>query len=169
MTVPALWLEHRPLARSIARDYFLPGAEPQDVEQEALIGLWEASRDFNGYGTFKQFAAMVIRRRLQTCVKHANREKHKPLTGAARNSWAEDGEPRPILDTLPHLHQVADLAEDHEQIRAVLASIARDLTPIERQAVIGIASGLSYAEIGLPFKQIDNALARARRKLRAAA
>lgn len=39
-----MWEKHRSLATGIARSFYVPGAERQDVEQEALIGLWDAAR-----------------------------------------------------------------------------------------------------------------------------
>jgi hypothetical protein len=42
--VPALWTKHRHIARIEASEWHLPGSERQDVEQEALIALWQAAR-----------------------------------------------------------------------------------------------------------------------------
>jgi RNA polymerase sporulation-specific sigma factor len=167
-TVPALWLKHRRLAGQIACDYYLPGYERQDVVQEAEIALWVACRQFDGSGEFRGFAAMVIRRRLNTCVKMANRKKHEPLNLSARVTIEEDGDVTHIADQLPCLHQVSDRVEDREQLRAVLRAIDRDLSEFERHCVVGLACGLEYVELG-EFKSVDNALQRARAKLRAAA
>lgn len=161
---PALWTKNRGLALAIAHEFFWPGAEGQDVEQEAMIGLWIAARGYQeGQGTkFRTFAALIIRRRLSTCVKTARREKHSPLNLALR-TW----EGSEILDQLPSLHQVADIAEDRERLRIVIAAIGR-LSEFERHCVIGIGAGMSYGEIG-DTKRVDNALTRARKKLREAA
>jgi len=157
VTVPALWTKHRRIASAIAATYFIPGADRQDVEQEALIALWEACRSYDpDRGPFQPYAATVIRRRLVDAVKSATRHKALVLTTSARDR------------DLPHLHQVTDRCETNEEIRQVLEAITR-LTAWERHCVIGTASGLTYAEIGGPAKRVDNTLHRARRKLRAAA
>lgn len=157
VSAPALWTKHRNVARAIAKDYFLPGSEGQDVEQEALIALWEAVRAYQpDRGPFRPFAEIVIRRHLNDQVRGATRGKALVLTTSARD-----------LD-LPHLHQVTDQCETREEIRRTLANVAA-LGAWERHCVIGVASGLSYAEIGGDAKRIDNTLFRARRKLRAAA
>ncbi len=170
MTVPALWLKHRGLALAIADGYTLPGSDRDDVRQEALIALWVAATDWrpDGGASFPTFARMVVRRRLDTCLKLATRRKHEPLNRAVTVALDPDGEPAAIVDLLPHLHQVTDRVEGREQLAAVIRCIRDDLSAVERRAVVGIASGLSYVEIG-PWKAVDNALARARRKLRAAA
>lgn len=167
---PALWTKHRPVAYAIAALYFWPGADRDDVKQEALIGLWIAARDWrpDAGRTFRSFAELVIKRRLATCVKLAKRSKHAPLNDSIRVLVDEDGVSDQAVDQLPHLHQVADVAEDRERLAAVLRAIDTDLSPLERRCIIGVASGLSYAEIG-PQKRVENALDKARRKLRAAA
>jgi len=169
MTSAALWTKQRSLARTIAAIYHIPGCDRQDVEQEALIALWEASRTYRDDEgtTFETFAALVIRRRLLDCVKAANRIKHKQLTLAARVQQDDDGDVTAIVEQLPHLHQVTDHVEDRERLQAVLAAM-RTLTQLERRCIVGIASGSTYKDLG-PKKMVDNAVARGRKKLRAAA
>ena len=166
-TVPALWVKHRPLARTIAADFWWPGAEHQDVIQEAEIGLWVACRDYrdNRGASFKTFAALVIKRRLSTCVKTAKAPKRGPLDAAVRTTGDETDA---IVDQLPCLHQLSDRVEDREQLRVLMHAIDHDLTDFERHCVIGFAAGVSYLDLG-PFKRVDNALRRAREKLRDAA
>lgn len=151
----------------IAREYFLPGAEQQDVEQEAMIGLWMAARDYQeDAGTFKQFANLVIRRRLDSCLRHATRHKNMVLNDSARVLVNEDGDISTIVNELPCLHHVTDAAEDRERLRLVLVAIDTQLTDFERHCVLGIAQGRDYLELG-SYKRVDNALMRARKKLRA--
>lgn len=81
MSVPALWTQHRPIARGIARDYRIPGLEQQDVAQEALIALWVAARGFDPEkGAFPPFARTVIHRHLGTLLRAALREKRHAHT-----------------------------------------------------------------------------------------
>jgi len=160
------WSESRSLACGVARDFFIPGSDHDDVVQEALIALWVAARDYEpGHGTsFSSFATMVIKRRLSSCVMAATRQKHLALNSALRTTVTEDGKIEAIVDTLPHLHQVVDIAESREQLAAVIAAI-RELPDFQRHCVIGIAEGKEYREIGPP-KKVDNALTKARGKLR---
>lgn len=157
------------MARRISREFYFPGGDRDDVEQEALIALWIASRDYEpDRGTFKAFATLVIRRRLASCLKTAGRDKHRPLNLSVRTMVDPDGgETRPIAEILPHLHQVVDVAEGREQLALLTAAIETDLTDFERECVLGIASGYDYLDLG-PYKKVDNALFRARKKLRRA-
>ena len=166
MTVIQLWTKNRRLARLIARDYYFPGSERQDVEQEAMIGLWIAARDYREHdGTFNAFARLIIKRRLDSCLKMASRSKHSPLNHSLRALVNDEGESVVAVEELPCLHQVTDAVENRERLRVVLAAINTDLTDFERHCVLGIARGDDYLELG-EYKRVDNALMRARRKLR---
>lgn len=158
MTPIQLWLKHRPLARKLSHGIFFPGSDQHDVIQEAEIGLWEAARRFNPDQNvkFSTFATHVITNHLKDCVKGATRGKHDVLNAAARD-----------LSRLPHLHQVSDQCETKEQIQRLVSAI-NDLSEWERHCVIGVASGLSYAEIGENRRRVDNTLCSARRKLKEA-
>ena len=73
------------LARRMASRFFLPGAERQDVLQEALLGLTEAIK---GYDTryqksFYDYAVLCIRNSLVRAIRGATRKKHLVLTQAS--------------------------------------------------------------------------------------
>ena len=74
--VPALWTKNRPIALAIAREWRIPGLDPDDVRQEALVALWEAARKYDKTkGTFPPFARLVVKRRLSTLLQAATRQK----------------------------------------------------------------------------------------------
>lgn len=165
MSAGALWTRNRPLARRIARSFNWPGAEPDDVEQEALIALWEAASTYDPEkgATFQTFATLVVKRHLADSLRHARTGKHRLLNESVR-VFTRDGETGDVGALLPHLHQVSDRVEEREELLRLLTLIAL-LPEKQRYVVLGVASGLSYAEMG-GAKQVDNRLARARRKLR---
>ena len=72
---------YRRFARAKARSYFLVGGDSDDVEQEALIGLYKAARDFRAehQSSFRAFAELCITRQIITAIKTATRQKHQPL------------------------------------------------------------------------------------------
>ena len=143
---PSLWTRHRRIAYGIARHYFAPGHEQQDIEQECLIGLWEAARTHDpAKGPFPPWAILVITRRIKTMIDSANRNKHRILSEAKRDidlpaAVESSGQLRMILDALP------------------------SLTMMERDALRRSLNGEEIRD-----KSYDNALQRARTKLRAAA
>jgi len=155
-----------PLARGLASEFFLPGAERDDIEQEALLALVLAARAFDPKRgvSFRSFAKVVIRRRLQTAVTTARRQKHLLLTEAVRSVRDERGQRFDAVDVVasrdPDTHELYE-------IRARLAELVRgfheDLSQRERAAVVHIFNGNPY----VGDKATDNALCRARRKLAA--
>jgi len=155
---------YRPFALAISRSFFFPGADRDDVEQEALIGLWKAVRDFNGEGDFKAFAGMCIRRQLVTGLKTALRGKHESLTRSLRDVVLEE-ESVVLVENLPDLRaDTVEILEHREELAELLRIVAEELSPFERRALIGRATGLTYKQIG-EKKSVDNALVRARGKL----
>src|SRR3712207_4980251 len=61
---------HR-FARAKARSYFLVGADSDDLEQEGMIGLYRAVRDFRAdrQASFRAFAELCITRQVITAIK----------------------------------------------------------------------------------------------------
>lgn len=140
MSTPALYTKHLPIALGIARDYFIPGADREDVRQEARIALWEACRCYDrSKGTFPAFARLVVKRRLADRVKVARRHYHPPAE---------------LVDVVP----APELAPSLEPL---LAGV-RQLSLFEQQAVRDIVN-----DEPLRSKRDDNLRYTARRKLRA--
>lgn len=145
MTRAALWTKHRPVAHGIARDYRVPGLDADDVAQEALVALWEATGAFDPRrGPFPPFARLVVNRHLRDLLQAATREKRAVPAGRV------DAELAPAPEQL----SLAPLLEAH-----------RALSDRERAAVRAHLNGLPTRS----SKAHENALMRARRKLRAAA
>src|SRR5438270_9250501 len=72
---------YRRFVRAKARGYFLVGADFDDIEQEGMIGLYKAVRDFRAdrQASFRAFAELCITRQIITAIKTATRQKHQPL------------------------------------------------------------------------------------------
>ncbi|HET7721593.1 MAG TPA: sigma factor, partial [Acidimicrobiales bacterium] len=72
---------YRRFARAKGRGYFLVGGDNDDIEQEALIGLYKAIRDYqvDRLASFRAFAELCITRQIITAIKTATRQKHQPL------------------------------------------------------------------------------------------
>jgi RNA polymerase sigma factor (sigma-70 family) len=144
---PPLWRKHQALARNLARSYYAPGHEPQDLEQVALIALWEAARSYDpDKGPFKSFAVLVIRRRLYELIKNANAQKNLLVSDAVREYDA----PQPVIEE-----------DSRGQLRMIVERMPR-LSLLERYALARSLNGCPILN-----KRHDNALQRARRKLAA--
>lgn len=160
-----LFTQHVPVATGIAHYYYLAGADHDDVRQEALIALWVASRDYNpDTGVpFEVFARIVLRRRLATSVNSARALKHDMLTSADRQVILDNGVIAEAVSLAVDKHGDAfDQAARRQHVRDVVAAVNRDLSPLERETLLRVMNGGMVGD-----KSADNALHRARTKLRA--
>ena len=166
---------YRRFARAKTRGYFLIGADSEDIEQEAMIGLYKAARDFRAdrQASFRAFAELCITRQVITAVKTATRRKHQPLNQYVSISGVRSGDEtdRSVEDLL-HDHSEADPADEvvsRERMAAMRQSMADMLSGLEVDVLHLYVEGKSYQEIGDQLgrhaKSIDNALQRIRRKL----
>lgn len=167
--------EHARLARMlraiVAHYYPPPGLTKDDLMQEARIGLWKACRDYKpGIGTFDGFAGMCVQRQVITAIKAATRGKHGPLNrrmdldGSASH---DAGDELLLRDMLPdHRGSAADEAERRGDVEALVAAVRDKLTEKERAAIVLVANGGGYMQGGVLDKSVDNALQRARVKIR---
>jgi RNA polymerase sporulation-specific sigma factor len=167
---------YRRFARSKARTYFLVGADADDVEQEGLIGLFKAARDFRAdrQSSFRAFAELCVTRQVISAIKAATRQKHQPLnryvsiSGVRGSDDPSEGSVEDLLDD----HRITDPADEiisQEQIAAMRRSMAESLSGLEVDVLRLYVEGKSYQEIGCHLgrhvKSIDNALQRIKRKL----
>jgi RNA polymerase sporulation-specific sigma factor len=171
-----LLLRYRRFARAKVRNYFLAGADADDLEQEGLIGLYKAARDYrpDREASFASFADLCITRQIISAVKAATRHKHQPLNAYVSISQPasasdESGDPR---DDLLRDHLVRDPADDivdGDQFEAVQTAIAQLLSTLEVEVLRLYVEGATYAEISQSLnrhtKAVDNAIQRIKRKV----
>ncbi len=156
---------YKNVVRAQARSFFLIGGETEDLIQEGMVGLYAAVHDYDGGKdrrlSFKNFAYLCISRRIADAVKHAARDKNRPL-----NNYVS------IFD--PHFELADEFSAEEELIRRedrteFLQKMSKALSPFEFQIVIMYMDGMSYARIaeatGKDVKSIDNALQRSKKKL----
>ena len=167
---------YRRFARAKARGYFLVGADFDDIEQEGMIGLYKAVRDFRDdrQASFRAFAELCITRQIITAIKTATRQKHQPLNQYVSISGVRgtDDPGERTVERLLDDHNVADPAEEvvcSERMGAMRDSMAKLLSGLEVDVLRLYVEGRSYQEIGDELgrhvKSIDNALQRIKRKL----
>lgn len=172
-----LLTRYRRFARSRSRSYFLMGGDADDLEQEALIGLYKAVRDYcpDHEVAFRPFAELCITRQLLSAIKTANRHKHQPLNTSVSLHGAREGgeeEGRRLEERLPSPSHTDDPAErllGDEQVAVLAEAMTSDLSELEMEVLRLYVAGRSYVEIadhvGRHAKSVDNAVQRIKRKL----
>lgn len=137
-----------------------------DLIQEGLLGVLNAIYSYNPEknASFPTYAGVCISNSIASAVRAQNRKKHRPL-----NSFVS-------LDEIEREDQLNDDPESifsmQENMALVFKCIEEELTELERNVVKLHISGKSYekisGELGVSVKSTDNALARARKKIKAA-
>jgi RNA polymerase sporulation-specific sigma factor len=168
---------YRRFARAKGRGYFLVGGDSDDIEQEALIGLYKAIRDYqpDRQASFRAFAELCITRQIITAIKTATRQKHQPLNqyvsiSGTRSSdeQTSDRVVEDLLDDSPS-SDPADQVVSGERLDSLRSAMAEMLSGLEVDVLKLYVEGKSYQEIGDTLgrhvKSIDNALQRIKRKV----
>ena len=175
-SLDVLLQRYRRFTRAKARGYFLIGADSDDIEQEGMIGLFKAVRDFRPehQASFRAFAELCITRQIITAIKTATRQKHQPLNQYVSISGVRGGDDpgERSVEELLHVHHGADPADkvvSGERMQAIRTSMTEVLSGLEVDVLKLYVEGKSYQEIGDQLgrhvKSIDNALQRIKRKL----
>ena len=154
-----------PLVRSRANAFRQKGVEIDDLVQEGVIGLLYAIRAYDHrLGTsFETFAYICITNRLRTAVAAVGRKLETvsldSYPPSAENAWniTQEDDPQEIIIS-------------REQFDRWLQRVDDCLSGFEHQVIRYYLGGYSYQEIARLLqsttKAVDNALQRARRKLR---
>lgn len=166
------------LIRSWARKYWCAYriADYDDLEQEARIAFLGAVNSYDqAQSGFFGFAQLCVTRRLKSVVKSARRLKNCPPTGTVILSTSAsdpEGDDRCMIEAVPNpaACDPLDLALANDAARRLWSIAGSALSGLELEALKRRAWGASYqevaAELGVSQKSIDNAVMRARRKLR---
>ncbi|MCM1167010.1 MAG: sigma-70 family RNA polymerase sigma factor [Lachnospiraceae bacterium] len=134
-------------------------ADYEELVSDGMEGLLSAVRGYNeDKGEFAAFAAVCIENKLRNTAKRSLRRVSLLSDPEALND---------IADPAPSPEELVIAMEDS---REVMERIETELTPLEKQCIRGAVLGLSYEEtareLGVDKKVVDNALSRARAKLR---
>ena len=176
VAMDALIRRYTGFVRLKASSYFLAGGESDDLNQEGLIGLYKAVRDFRAdkETSFRSFAELCITRQIITAIKTATRFKHAPLNTYVSFSQTpagqDDGECT-LGDALPGpgVDDPAVCVISTQELQSLVFCLGTGLSPLESDALRYYLEGNSYEEmaelLGCDTKTIDNALQRVKRKV----
>ena len=169
--------KYKDMVRVKARSMYILGAEPEDLIQEGMIGLFKAIRDYDmgRDASFATFATLCVNRQMYNAIQAAGRQKHMPLNSyislygdKEENDGNETGLPDNVVSS-PDLNP-EQLVIDRENVINLEKAIDENLSKMEKQVLELSMTGMSYTEIakvlGVDEKSTDNALQRARAKVK---
>jgi RNA polymerase sporulation-specific sigma factor len=154
------------LIKKTVRRYYLIGGDEEDLLQEGYIGLIKAIQTFDREKTdcFYPFAKLCMERQLCTAVTASNRKKHQPLNHSVSMDAANYLELESQKDNPEKIVLAKEMEED------LYRDIREKLSSLEQKVILLYLKGMSFAEIAVELnkseKSIDNAIWRAKKKLR---
>lgn len=167
--------KYKSFVRVKARSYFLVGADPEDIMQEGMIGLFKAIRDYDieKNDNFMAFAELCVKRQIITAIKSATRQKHIPLNSyvSLNKPIYDDESERTLIDVLKAKRSLnpETLYISREEVTSIKEKIGKILSKFEWEVLNCYLAGESYQEIAeeleRPIKSIDNALQRVKKKI----
>ena len=173
--IEQLFIIFKPKVTAIAREYFLLGAEIDDLVQEGMIGLYRAICVFDKTKnkSFNAFASLFIHRKMQNAVKLASRKKNEPLnTYVPINSFDDKGDDEENLNFV-----IADDSSNVEEyfldkeLKTIVISKVKDVLSNEQYKLLKMfLCGHSYADMAnrtnMTVKQVDNTIQAIKKKLK---
>ena len=157
------------LVRALAHSLYLVGGDGDDLQQEGMIGLLHAIRNYRSdkEASFATFAELCIRRRLYSVLRAANSGKHSALNhSVSMDASLFDGN---FFSSEYVSDDPEDLLIDHERTDAFYSMIRKQLSDFEAKVLKYYLDGYSCREIvtltGREYKSVDNAVQRLRRKI----
>ncbi len=163
--------KYRSVVRRKSNAMFLIGGDTDDLNQEGMIGLYKAIRDYDPQkeASFSTFANMCIQRQMYTAVEASQRKKHSPL-----NSYVSIDE-REELENIIALHENSENSNpetmyiDQENAGNIRRKIDELLSVYEKKVLNLYLSGLKADEIASVLekkqKSVENAIGRIRSKI----
>ena len=155
--------KYKGLVKNKAKTYYITGADSEDVVQEGMIGLLGSvyGYDPDEGVRFETFATVCISNRIKSAVRNQLRSKHMPLNGYVDIDDVE------ISDDMSDPQTMIIMQERFEDLSE---SIEKKLTDLEKDVLRLHIGGHNYSSIAemlsISVKSVDNALQRARKKLK---
>ncbi len=149
-----------PLIKAKARCFKSTRVENDDLVSEGFLGLLNAIRNYNPIkGSFAAFAS--------TCISN----KMKSAVAKSPNSMIEMPFDESVLEELSDQNPAAeDIIILKEENNEMLKQVDEVLSPKEKEVFYLYLSAYSYNQIaeklGISVKSVDNAITRAKAKLR---
>ena len=164
--------EYKNLIFLNVKNYFLVGADEDDLLQEGAIGLLKAIHAYTkGKASFKTFATLCIRRQILTAVRSSNAQKNSALNAASGNNLEnENGSeiyPKELYSNKKYNpEEIFLIQERKERLQNIICKI---LSPLEQEVIMMYIENHNYQEIAINLqyepKSVDNALQRAKKKI----
>ena len=172
-----LMVKYKNLVLGKTKSLYILGGETEDLIQEGMIGLFQAVNDydFGRDASFYTFADLCVTRKVYSAIKASNEKKHSFLNNYVsifENQAESENNAVRIIEQLPgNEDQNPEKRALTNELREELErAFHEDLTEMERECfglhITGMKSGEVAKIMGISAKEADNAIQRAKKKLK---
>ncbi|HHX37208.1 MAG TPA: sigma-70 family RNA polymerase sigma factor [Clostridiaceae bacterium] len=167
-----LLTRYKPLVRSRIRPFYVEGGDYNDLLQEGMIALYKAIGGFDlaSETSFAAYASVCIRHRIIDYIAGTQRQKHQPLNEAVDLNDADSIDFTTLESNIRPLEDIAGSLIAEEFARELQEYVDVYCSDLERKVLIYYMRYQDVEQVanvlGLPQKSVENALYRARQKLR---
>ncbi len=155
-----------------SRNYFLNGADREDLLQEGMIGLLKAIRayDEDKNASFNTFASLCIKRQIITAIKNSNSGKNRMLNLAV-NGFYEGEESNISYEKKSfNFYNPEEIFLGKEKLSGLKDFLSGNLSKMENEIFDFMLLGNNYIEIaektGRSIKSVDNTIQRIKKKVK---
>ena len=172
LALTQLFNNYDKMMKSITRSCFLTDGDKFDLQQEAMIGLFNAINTYNldGNTMFSTYAYTCMKNAVKTAVNRAKNNKNKPLSNFISLSGNDDEDIDKNVIICDFNSNPEDDFINRESKDELINNIRSNLSKLEQDILFYYLKGYSYVDIGEKTKKnvksIDNAIQRIRKKLK---
>lgn len=164
--IEVLLCRYKNIVRAIARRFYITTGDIEDLVQEGMITLYNAILSYvDTKITFKSYLSICIERKMISIVRAAQGKKNKPL----QNYLPLEAE-EVLGQTIGNTFSPEEEILHTEAFFELLNTMRQYLSQFEYATMQLYAQGLAVHEIATmqnsTLKSVDNALQRAKKKLR---
>lgn len=172
--------KYKGMVRTLANQYYLAGADREDLVQEGMIGLFKAIRDYRAdrNSSFYSFAVLCIKRSMYTAITRSQSKSNQPLNEYISLSADIDADTAgkegagTLLEALEaeSVYTPEQVVLDQDFLNDFAQQSTEHLSDTEYKVMNLLLEGRTYQEIAAALsispKSADNAIQRCRQKLK---
>lgn len=173
-SIEKIFKRYKGLVYKNSNDFFLQGADFEDIMQEGFIGLFNAIKNYDESKNipFATYAYHCIRRQIINAVKSSNAYKYKPLNEAIRSKKNYLEQQEKIFYTNPSIFfkRPDEILLSMEFLKLLKKHLENNLSKFEKQVFYYFIRQHTCIEIAIILndspKRIENTTQRIKRKIR---
>lgn len=173
-SIEKIFKRYKGLVYKNSSDFFLKGADFEDIIQEGFIGLFNAIKNYDESRNipFATYAYHCIRRQIINAVKNSNANKYKPLNEAIKSKKENLEQQERILYTTPSIffEKPDEILLGKEFLKLLEEYLNNNLSEFERNVLSYLIKQYTCVEIAIILndnpKRMGNTIQRIKRKIR---